>query len=554
MGDTNGSSWQAKAAVKREAELSKIPPAWRLSSEYRQGSETSSISVLDTPAKCGILTQEELLITQNFDAVSLAKVISNGSLKSEDVAIAFCKRAAIAQQLLNCLTETFFDDAIARGKWLDQYLVEHGKPVGPLHGVPVSIKDCFHYTGVQSTLGFVSFLDEPKPTTNSQLVDLLLDLGAILYCKTNIPLTLMTADTHNNVFGRTLNPHRLDLTAGGSSGGEGALVAIRGSVIGVGTDIGGSVRIPALCNGTYGFKPTPGRIPMGNGAWCSREGAPGFPACGGPLANSFEDIGLFTRSVIDAKPWNRDSSAIAYPWRADVACIQPAKLRIGYYKEDSEFPLHPPVRRALDTTTMVLAAAGHEIIPLNDTPSLRKASDIANDYWSLDNTKVWLQYIEASGEPVIPSLQPRWVKAKENEGEYTLDDVFRLNVESGIYKDQWHALWTKNKLDVVLCPGAQNTAVPHDTYAMPRYTVVWNLLQYPGIMIPVGKADKDIDRDELAVADSNRTYRAEEVHGAPTSIQLVTRPFQDEELISAARVVDRCLNIAKRNVTRGYRS
>lgn len=237
MSDHKDNSWQAKAAAKRAAELAKIPHAWRLSAQYLKSDETSSDNVLDIPAKCGILTPEELQITQNFDAVSLAKVVSNGPLRSEDVAIAFCKRASIAQQLLNCLTETLFDDAIARGKWLDQYLVDHGRPVGPLHGVPVSIKDCFHYTGVQSTLGFVSYLDQPKPATNSYLVDVLLELGAILYCKTNIPLTMMTADSHNNVFGRTLNPHRLNLGAGGSSGGEGALVAIRGSVIGIGTDM-----------------------------------------------------------------------------------------------------------------------------------------------------------------------------------------------------------------------------------------------------------------------------------------------------------------------------
>lgn len=231
--------WQKKAAAKREANVKKIPKEWLLPAEFLKGNETSNVSVLDVPAKCGILTPEEVIVTQNFDAVSLAKVVQVGALKAEGVAIAFCKRAAIAQQLTNCLTETFFDDAIKRGKWLDEYMAKHGKPVGPLHGIPISIKDPFNYTGVQATLGMISYLDRPAATENSPLIDILLELGAILYCKTNIPQTMMTADSDNNTFGRTLNPHRLSLGAGGSSGGEGALVAMRGSVIGVGTDIGG---------------------------------------------------------------------------------------------------------------------------------------------------------------------------------------------------------------------------------------------------------------------------------------------------------------------------
>lgn len=225
-------TWRTKAAVKRATQLSKIPKEWLLPSEYLTGvDETSSNNILDIPAKCGILSPTELSIT-SLDATSLAKEVSSGSLKATAVATAFCERAAIAQQLANCLTEIFFDDALKRGEFLDAYLAEHGKPMGPLHGVPVSIKDSFKYKGTQSTLGIVSFLDKEPDDENSPLVDILLDLGAILYCKTNIPTTLMTADSHNNVFGRVLNPHKLSLGAGGSSGGEGALVALRGSVIG----------------------------------------------------------------------------------------------------------------------------------------------------------------------------------------------------------------------------------------------------------------------------------------------------------------------------------
>ena len=145
--------------------------------------------------------------------------------------------------------------------------------MGPLHGLPISIKDSFCVKGLQSTVGYVEFLKHEPSKTNSALVELLLALGAVLYVKTNIPQTMMvslravhsprifkianklqTGDSDNNIFGRTLNPHNTSLTAGGSSGGEGALTAFRGSILGVGTDIAGSIRIPALCCGVCARK------------------------------------------------------------------------------------------------------------------------------------------------------------------------------------------------------------------------------------------------------------------------------------------------------------
>ena len=368
--------WTTKVAEKRASEYAKIPKAWRLNPQFLSNDETSPVNVMDVPAKSGILTPAELDITEKYSAVSLAKAVQSGSIKAVDVATAFCKRAAIAQQLLNCLTETMFDDAIKRGEYLDQYLAEHKKPVGPLHGVPISLKDLFNYVGVASTSGYVSFLDNPPPESNSPLVDVLLDLGAILYCKTNIPLTMMTADSQTNLFGRTLNPQKLSLTPGGSSGGEGALVAIRGSILGVGTDIGGSIRIPALCCGTYGFKPSSFRVPNGGVTAPARFGSPCFPSVAGPLANSFEDLDFFLKSVIDAKPWNYDAGALPIPWRESIVSTADPKVRIGFFVEDPEFPIHPPVKRALNEAAKKLTSAGLTVVPLSNTPPLSVAKEL----------------------------------------------------------------------------------------------------------------------------------------------------------------------------------
>lgn len=120
---------------------------------------------------------------------------------------------------------------------MDKYLKTTGRTKGPFHGLPISIKDNFNIIGHDSTVGFTSLVNDPA-TYNSTLIDLLLDAGAVLYVKTNVPTAMMIAESVNNVFGRTVNPRNRNLTSGGSSGGESALIAFGASRLGVGTDIG----------------------------------------------------------------------------------------------------------------------------------------------------------------------------------------------------------------------------------------------------------------------------------------------------------------------------
>lgn len=105
---------------------------------------------------------------------------------------------------------------------------------------------------------------------------------------------------------------------------------------------------------------------------------------------------------------------------------------------------------------------------------------------------------------MIPSLANQGPTLNKRSDGYSIDDLFEINVATGAYKASWNSLWAQNKLDVILCPSAETTAVPHDMFGLPPYTMVWNLLQYPGIIIPVGKADKAIDQDSLASSDWSR--------------------------------------------------
>jgi amidase len=193
------------------------------------------------------------------------------------------------------------------------------------------------------------------------------------------------------------------------------------------------------------------------------------------LANSFDDLEFLVHHVIDAKPWNKDSMALAIPWRASTAVARP-NIRIGFFRGDADFPIHPPVARALDASVKKLTAAGFTVVPLAKTPSLKAGLDLAEDYYSLDNTKTFLQYINRSGEPMIPSLQ-KTIHTINKKSSYTLEELFDINAAKALYRAAWNKVWVGNELDVILCPGAANTAVLHDNYGPPPYTAVWNLLE-----------------------------------------------------------------------------
>ncbi|KAK4550339.1 hypothetical protein LTR36_003306 [Oleoguttula mirabilis] len=536
-------SWQIRTQRYRDAAAAKIPEAWRLHKKFTEDvGPASQRSVLDIPYKCGILTERELDITENYDVVALLEQLAEGAMSSEEVTTAFCKRAAIAQQLTNCLTETFFDQALERAKECDAYLAKEKKTIGPLHGLPISLKDSFNVKGIPSSIGFVSFLDHPVAEDDGALPQILLALGTVLYVKTNIPQSLMTADSDNNVFGRCLNPNKLLLTAGGSSGGEGALLAMKGSPIGVGTDIAGSIRIPSYVNGTYGLKPTCRRIPYAGQKGPARPGGFGVMPCAGPLARSVRDIEYFMRAVLSFDVWTVDEAVIAVPWRQQklpAAIGESKKLTLGFILEDPKYPVHPPVLRTLKTALAKLEAAGHTVIDL--APHLPPdiivdATENAFTNFAMDPAKTSLAHIARSGEPIVPSI-PTALLPETKHFQPSVDDVFRLNVERAKICSIFRKLYVEQKLDAIVLPIYQATAVAHDHYGIPVYTTLANVLDHPAMSLPYLKADKSLDAEYRRDVSYIPAYVPDEVEGAPCGIQLMGRPMRDEELVVNAQVV-----------------
>lgn len=232
MHGTKQVEWQSVVASKRKQQADLLDP-W--------------LSELSSP--------EEVAVTSISDAALLAHKICNREFTAVYVTTAYIKRAVTAHHETNCLTEICFQRALDRAKYLDDYLAQHRKPIGPLHGVPFTVKDQFNLKGFDTTLGYVSRANKPA-TEDAVFVQILERLGAVVFAKTNLPQTIMWCETDNPLWGLTVNPKNSNLTPGGSTGGEGALLALHGSLLGLGTDIGGSVRIPAHINGLYSLKPS----------------------------------------------------------------------------------------------------------------------------------------------------------------------------------------------------------------------------------------------------------------------------------------------------------
>lgn len=278
-----------------------------------------------------------------------------------------------------------FEEAIERAQKLQAQLEDPDFVPPALFGLPISLKDSFQVRGTDASIGQVYFAEQVS-TSNSALVDLLLAQGAVFHCKTNIPQTLMTADSDNNVFGRTLNPANKSLTAGGSTGGEGALIALRGSVAGIGSDIAGSIRIPSHCNGIYGFRPSAGIVPMFNDRDPGREGLSGVAPVSGPLAVSARSCAMLLRVTMEAEPWKFDPQCLHLSWRSQSRPTR--QLRIGLVSDDGQFTPTPPMRRALRETGKKLIGAGFEVLPiiLND---VTKDMKLVWASFSMDGSKVW---------------------------------------------------------------------------------------------------------------------------------------------------------------------
>jgi amidase len=558
-------SWQDRAAAKVAATASQIPQHWRISLEDRN--RAKELRNLTGSFIESFLSKQEIAIIR-LDSCALTLKLASRALKSLEVVEAYCKTAAIAHQINNCLHEIFFDQALERAAELDRYFEEHGKTAGLLHGLPISLKDQFHVKGVDTTMGYIGWIDtfeghkdpERVHKVESQVVNELLSQGAIIYCKTSLPQTLMCGETINNLIGQTLNPINQGLSCGGSSGGEGALQALRGSSVGLGTDIGGSLRIPAAFCGIYSLKPTHDRLSYRNVA-NTNPGQLNYPSSVGVMGTSIGSLKLVMSALLSTNPWLRDPAVVPMPWKLDIEkdtlaradsignATDKAPLKLGILFNDGFMTPHPPIARGLSIVHKALAKAGHKAVDWSP-PSHREAANIHLRFLQSDGGSDVHKQLDLSGEPLIPPLR----KVFELKPPFSAIATQELSIQGRdsceAYSDYWNSKATDDdqEVDAFIMPVAPHAAVIPGRYLYTGYTEVINLLDYSAAVIPVTTADKSVDLIDPNYVPLNDLdaknwagYDPEAYDGAPVGLQIVGRKYEEEKVWAMAKIVDAIL-------------
>lgn len=490
-----------------------------------------------------LLTPQEFAITDS-SATSIVAKVAAGEWSSVEVFKAFAKRATIAHQLTNCALDLFPQEGLERAQYLDEYYAKHGKTLGPLHGLPISLKEQMNYKGKSTHASYVSLIDN-IPKKHGVTVQLLEDMGAVFFVRTNQPQTMMHLCSNNNFIGITKCPYNLALTSGGSSSGEGAIVSFGGTPIGVGSDIGGSVRGPAAFSGCYGLRPTTHRISKAGGV-SSGAGQESVPAVVGPFTRSVGDIELFMDTYINhGKPWTTDCTVIPLPWRK-VEKPKPEALTIAIMYDDGIVKPTPPIARALKDIAAKLTAAGVKVVdfkPIN-TDLAREA---VTKMYSCDGNYMQRKLLGDSGEPLVKLT--KWaLNYGDGSKHYNVAENRQLNIIRDSLKQQYSDWMNENNVDFLISPAYSNVAPrPEEIYNW-SYTSLFNIIDFPTMTIQTGLF-QDPAVDKWDESHSNYEFRSnlekleldnydpEKFVGAPIGLQLTGRRYEDEEVVAVSKTV-----------------
>jgi amidase len=487
------SDWNAISIRARQSVLEAIPLKWRLPEGY----EKPLLNLQRVARECGIMTERQLELT-DLTASELIPRIVGGELTAAEVTEGFCALAAIAQQLVNCLTDFFPQEAIEIAKSVDREFSKTGKIVGPLHGLPIAIKDTFDVKGKRTTVGCVAWYDSPMPDEDAALVRVMRDSGAIIFARTTMPQTGMALETVSPLFGRTLNPYNSKFGAGGSSGGDGALVAMHGAPCApLSTDIGGSIRAPAAFNGLYGMRPSSERVAR-TGLASTKLGLVSIKSSCGPCCHNMSDLKLLTKLVLTHLTIPHEPCCIPGFWNQ----VSPkAKLAIGIMVTDGVVDPHPPVTRALKEVASKLRAAGHDVIEFKPPVDLWQAALTTWALYFQTGAKEIKAALAASGEPPIAQFQHNLDVFQTRE--LAAAEIFKCHNDQLAYKAAFVKAWdatinetsTRQPIDCIICPSATMAGSPHDFPLWWGYTTIWNLIDYPSIIMPIESFKIDPIRD-----------------------------------------------------------
>jgi fatty acid amide hydrolase len=497
-------------------------------------------------------------------ASQLAQRIAAGEISSAEVIEAHIARIEAVNPKINAVVFKRYEAARAEAREADAKRAR-GETLSALHGVPVTIKDSIDVAGLPSTFGI--------PTRAAHCADAdevhvarLRAAGAIVLGKTNVSQCLFYTEADNPLYGRTLNPWNAARTSGGSSGGEGAIIAAGGSPMGLGTDIGGSVRTPAAFCGIASLKPTSGRMDD-MGAYSVDPGQRAVPSQVGVLARRVEDVALGF-SIAAANPQRADLPALIAP-----ASVNLGKLRVAFYVSDGSFDTAPAVQRAVREAAQALRSVGasvNEWMP----PGVPEANAVFGGLLTADggahikkilignpHTPQIKQLLAGASLPgfLVPMLRSLLRALGQNGIAYNLGAFgpptaaryFSLVQEQLRYQREFSdALNTApgGPFDLILAPVSSLPAFTHgatrDLLTAGAYAPLYNLLGYPAGVVPVTRVRAGEESRRAASSDVlQKLARKIEAGsaGLPVAVQVIARPWQEHVALAAMAAIEKCL-------------
>ena len=466
------------------------------------------------------------------DATACVRAIGARDVSSRELLEHLVDRIDRLDGPVNSVVTLDLERARARADRADRATAE-GRSWGPLHGLPMTVKDVWETAGIRTTSGAPALADH-VPDTDAVAVTRLLEAGAVVFGKTNTPLYAGDVQTFNDVFGTTGNPWDPTRSAGGSSGGAAAAVAAGFTPLELGSDIGGSIRLPSHLCGTFGLKPSWGTVP-------SRGHIPGAPGSllevdvnsGGPMARSVRDLSLGLDVIAGPLPADAGAGRLEPPPAAPGGV---ADLRIGVVLDDAAHPVAAEVRHVLRSAFDRLADAGARVdeielpVPLPDM------------YAS------WQRLVL----PIIGSDLPEDVRAElkalapEKTGDDTASRALRSMVAD--HRDRARAdqarqhqrrRWADafETFDVVLCPVFQTAAHPHDLRPIAERTIDVDGVSLPYVDLIAWCGGIGAMLLPVAAIPAGRTARSGPRGGLPVGMQVVGPFLRDRAVLAAAQTI-----------------
>lgn len=479
----------------------------------------------------------------------------------------FLLRALEAHATTNCLTAIMLDDAIAAAQAADASFdaAEKRESLPHLLGIPMTIKESIAVIGTDSTMGLASLAHNPAEE-DSPVVTLLRRAGATIFAKTNVPQLLLSYECDNPLFGKCTNPFNSQYGPGGSSGGEGAILALRGSAAGIGSDVGGSIRIPASFCGVCGLKPSHWRVSTKGGP-SPLPGLESLALVYGPMGRSVQDLTDVFRALTPHVLNIADGSVMNVPFQQaafDEAMLKKV-LRIGYYVDDGFVMASPACARAVTEAVAALSAAGHECVawvPPGDgkhielymsliaadsgrTPVGQLRDDAPNAFIAPTAMMAALPNCFTSVASVLARtfVDKTYGRLVGCLQERKVDEFYQLLDERDKLRHSFAA--SMQGFDFIIGPTAILPAVRcGSTTQLPfgaSYTMMYNVVDLPVVALPVTKVDPLKDewsnlppntKNRVMVQMFRELYDASQMAGLPVGVQVITPRFTEERALA----------------------